>query len=148
MKHNRFTLLYSFQVYSRVIQLYRHIHTHTNMKVKSLSRVRLFATPWTVTYQAPLSMDFPGNSTGMDCHFLLQRIFPTQGSNPGLPHCRRPLYSLSHQYTAPVFCVSPSWIPSGYTVEGGWWLLLLCLLIWQATFFFHIAVFHRQSREF
>ena len=27
-------------------------------KVKSLSRVRLFATPWTVTYQAPLSMGF------------------------------------------------------------------------------------------
>ena len=28
------------------------------MKVKSLSRVRLFATPWTVAYQAPLSMGF------------------------------------------------------------------------------------------
>ena len=28
------------------------------MKVKSLSRLRLFATPWTVTYQAPLSMGF------------------------------------------------------------------------------------------
>ena len=30
--------------------------------------------------------DFPGNNTGMDCHFLLQGIFPTQGSNPGLAH--------------------------------------------------------------
>jgi len=28
---------------------------------------------------------------------LLQRIFPTQGSNPGLPHCRRILYQLSHK---------------------------------------------------
>jgi len=27
---------------------------------------------------------------------LLQRIFPTQGSNPGLPHCRQILYQLSH----------------------------------------------------
>ena len=27
----------------------------------------------------------------MGCHFLLQRIFPTQGSNPGLPHCRQTL---------------------------------------------------------
>ena len=71
----------------------------SEVKVKSLSRVRLFATPWTVTYQAPLSMDFPGNSTGMDCHFLLQRIFPTQGSNPGLLHCRQTLYRLSHQGT-------------------------------------------------
>ena len=33
----------------------------------------------------------------MDCHFLLQGIFPTQGSNPGLPHCRQMLYLLSHQ---------------------------------------------------
>ena len=33
----------------------------------------------------------------MDCHSLLQGIFPTQGSNPGLPHCRRILYQLSHQ---------------------------------------------------
>ena len=39
----------------------------------------------------------PGNSTGVDCHFLLQRIFPTQGSNPGLTHCRQTLYHLSHQ---------------------------------------------------
>ena len=35
------------------------------VKVKSLSRVRLFATPWTTAYQAPLSMDFPGKSTGV-----------------------------------------------------------------------------------
>ena len=41
--------------------------------------------------------DFPGKSTGVGCHFLLQRIFPTQGSNPGLPHCRQTLYCLSHQ---------------------------------------------------
>ena len=65
-------------------------------EVKSFSGVQLFATPWTVTYQAPLSMDFPGNSTGMDGHFLLQQIFPTQESNPGLPHCRQTLYHLSH----------------------------------------------------
>ena len=41
--------------------------------------------------------DFPGNSTGAGCHFLLQGIFPTQGSNPGLLHCRQMLYHLSHQ---------------------------------------------------
>ena len=40
--------------------------------------------------------DFPGRSAGVDCHFLLQGIFPTQGSNPGLPHCRQMLYHLSH----------------------------------------------------
>ena len=31
------------------------------------------------------------------CHALLQGIFPTQGSNPGLLHCRQILYHLSHQ---------------------------------------------------
>ena len=41
--------------------------------------------------------DFPGNGTGVGCHFLLQGIFPTQGSNPGLPHCRQTLNLLSHQ---------------------------------------------------
>ena len=39
--------------------------------------------------------DFPGKSTGVGCHFLLQRIFLTQGSNPGLPHYRQTLYRLS-----------------------------------------------------
>ena len=41
--------------------------------------------------------DSPGKNTGVGCHALLQGIFPTQGSNPGLPYCRRILYCLSHQ---------------------------------------------------
>ena len=41
--------------------------------------------------------DSPGKNTGVGCHALLQGIFPTQGSNPGLPHCRQILYCLSHQ---------------------------------------------------
>ena len=48
-------------------------------------------------------MDSPGKNTGVDYHFLLQGIFPTQGSNPGLPHCRQMLYSLSHQGSLSVF---------------------------------------------
>ena len=55
------------------------------VKVKSLSRVQLFATP------------FPGKNTGVGCHFLPQGIFPTQGSNPGPLHRRQTLYCLSHQ---------------------------------------------------
>ena len=41
--------------------------------------------------------DSPGKNTGVGCHALLQGIFPTQGSNPGLPHPRWILYQLSHQ---------------------------------------------------
>ena len=40
--------------------------------------------------------DSPGKNTGVGCHILLQRIFPTQRMNPGLPHCRWILYHLSH----------------------------------------------------
>ena len=39
----------------------------------------------------------PGQNTGEGSHCLLQGVFPTQGSNPGLPHCRHILYQLSHQ---------------------------------------------------
>ena len=39
----------------------------------------------------------PGKNTGAGCHSLLQGIFPTQGWNQGLLHCRWILYQLSHQ---------------------------------------------------
>ena len=39
----------------------------------------------------------PGQNTGVGSLSLLQGIFPIQGSNPGLPHCRQILYQLSHQ---------------------------------------------------
>ena len=41
--------------------------------------------------------DSPGKNTGVDCHSLLQRIFPTQGSNPDRLHCRQILYCLSYR---------------------------------------------------
>ena len=41
--------------------------------------------------------DFPGKSTGVGCYSLLLGIFPTQGSNSGIPHCKQTLYRLSRQ---------------------------------------------------
>ena len=41
--------------------------------------------------------DSPGKNAGVGCHALLQGLFPTSGSNPGLLHCRWILYHLSHQ---------------------------------------------------
>ena len=38
----------------------------------------------------------PGQNTGVGSLSLLQGIFPTQGFNPGLPHCRQILYQLSY----------------------------------------------------
>ena len=39
----------------------------------------------------------PGQNTGVGSFSLLQGIFPAQGSNPGLPHCRGILYQMSHK---------------------------------------------------
>ena len=87
----------------------------TCWKWKSLSRVQLFATPWTVP------MNSPGQNTGVGSLFLLQGIFPTQGSSPGLLHCRRILYQLSHkesprilEWVACPFCNRSSW-PRNWT---------------------------------
>ena len=65
--------------------------------MKLLSRVQLFATPWTVAYQAPPSMGFSRQEYWSGLPLLLQGIFPTQGSNLGLQHCKQVLYHLSHQ---------------------------------------------------
>ena len=45
--------------------------------------------------------NFPGKNTGMGCHFLLQGIFLTQGSNPGRLRCRQILYHLSYREVPP-----------------------------------------------
>ena len=50
-------------------------------------------TPWTI--HSP--WNFPGQNTGVGSLSLLQGIFPTQGLDPGLLHCRRIPYQLSYQ---------------------------------------------------
>ena len=73
------------------------LFTKFREREKSLSRVRLFATPWTVAHQAPPSMGFSRQEYWSGLPFPLKGIFPTEGSIPGLPHCREMLYHLSHQ---------------------------------------------------
>ena len=63
---------------------------HCESEIRSV--VRLFATPWPIQ-----SMTSPGHNIGMGSLSLFQRIFPTQGSKPGLLHCRQILYQLSHK---------------------------------------------------
>ena len=70
---------------------------HYSVCAQSLSRVWLFVTPWTVARLAPLSMGFSRQECWSGLPFLLQGIFPTQGWNPGLLHCRQILFCLSHQ---------------------------------------------------
>ena len=73
---------------------------------KFLSRVLLFATPWTVQ---PARLLCPWNSlgknTGVGSCSLLQGIVPTQGLNPGLPDCRQILYHQFFEITWPSMMV-------------------------------------------
>ena len=55
------------------------------MKVKSLSRVQLFATPWTVAYQAPPSMGFSRQECWSGLPFPSPGDLPDPGIKPGSP---------------------------------------------------------------
>ena len=66
-------------------------------EAKPLSCVQLFATAWTIAYQAPLSIGFSRQGCWSGLPFPSSGIFLTQGLNLGLPHCRQMLYHLSHQ---------------------------------------------------
>ena len=70
-----------------------------NTGVGSLSLSRESSQPTSPTLQAdslPAEPQEKPKNSGMGSLSLLQGIFPTQGSNPGLPHCRCILYQLSH----------------------------------------------------
>ena len=80
-KINRFLIL--FKKLSNDCQYLRVLSSSVvsnSLRPHGLQPARLLC-PW----------DFTGNNTGVGCHFLLQVIFPTQGSNPGLLHCRQML---------------------------------------------------------
>ena len=70
--------------------------------VSVLSRVRLFATLWTVPARLPCAWDLPGQNAGVGCHFLLQGIFPTQGANLHHLHRKQILY---HWATCEAQCI-------------------------------------------
>ena len=55
------------------------------MKVKSLSRVRIFVTPWTVAYQAPMSMGFSRQEYWSGLPFPSPGDLPNPGIDPGFP---------------------------------------------------------------
>ena len=88
------------QVYSKVTQL--HIHTFffrffSLMKVKSLSRVRLFVTPWTEAHQAPRYMGFSRQEYSSVLPFPSPGDLPDPEIEPRSPALQAILYHLSHQ---------------------------------------------------
>ena len=58
----------------------------------------------------------PGQNTGVGSLSLLQGIFPTQGSNPGLPHCGQILYQLSHQGSPRIL----EWVAYPFSSRSSW----------------------------
>ena len=65
--------------------------------VKSLSHVRLFATPWTAAYQDPPSMGFSRQKYWSGLPFPFPGDLPNPGIESGSPHCTQMLYCLSYQ---------------------------------------------------
>ena len=63
-----------------------------------------------------LSMEFSRQNTGVGSHSLLQGIFPTQGSNPGLPHCKQILYQLSHKGSPRIL----EWVAYSFSSRSSW----------------------------
>ena len=62
-----------------------HLYTHMNVNVKSLSRVRLFTTQWTVAYQAPPSMGFSRQEYWSGLPFPSPKDLPNPGIKPRSP---------------------------------------------------------------
>ena len=71
----------------------------------------------------------PGQNTGVGSLSLLQGIFPAQGSNPGLPHCRQILYQLSHKGSPSLEVFHYKTAPGDTKGEAaGYWVLLALTL--------------------
>ena len=78
----------------------------------------------------------PDQNTGVGSHSLLQGIFPTQGSNPGLCHCRCVLYQLGK----PITCrLVPKNQPRRRMLSGDCCLYLLCVSTAQLNQFFLLS---------
>ena len=75
-------------------------------------------------------MDYTDQNTGVGSLSLLQGIFPTQGLNPGLPHCRWILYQLSHQGSPRILeCIAYPFSREIFPTQGLNQGLLHCRLI-------------------
>ena len=82
------------------------------------------ATSWTI--YSP--WNFPGQNIGVGSLSLLQGIFPTQGLNPGLLHCRWILYQLSYQGSPEITLIS-------FNLRNSWEIHLIWLQFHILEFF-------------
>ena len=107
----------------RIRQLGDQTHCCLKWKSESESRSVVCDSLWPRGLYSPWNS--PGQNTEVGSLSLLQGIFPTQGSNPGPPHCRQILYQLSHkgrpriqEWVAYRFFTGFSWPRNGTVVSG------------------------------
>ena len=89
--------------------------------LESVSCIQLFATAWT---RLLCPWNSPGKNTGVDCHSLRQRIFLTQGLNPGLLHRRQILYHVSYREVL-IQPITSDRSPTGHSLAAA--LQMICL---------------------
>ena len=101
---SQWSLQKSYKEYFNPSLIYKESESHSVMS-NSLWPHGLYS-PW----------NFPGQNTGVSSLCLLQGIFPTQGSNPGLPRCRWILYQLSHKGSPRIL----KWVAYPFSSRSSW----------------------------
>ena len=88
----------------------------------------------------------PSKNTGVGCHALLQKIFPTKGSNPGLSHFRQILYQLSHQVSIYIYIyiyvifLMHSFVNRYLDCSISWFLWIMLQVMWECKYLFKILI--------
>ena len=89
---NNFCLIFAASENNLFSNVYKYVSDTVNSILYPLKLVLVtqscltLCNPWTIAHKALLSMEFSRQEYWSGCHFLLQGIFPTQGSNPSLLH--------------------------------------------------------------
>ena len=125
--------------------MHNMLSDHGRVRVPSLSRVWLFATPRTVARRLLCPWGFQGKNTGVGCHPLLQGSFPAQGSNPSLLyllHWQADLLPLSHlEIPRPVSRRPDRTRPTSSMPESLLQKAVFFLIPWQTLFGLELQLF-------
>ena len=131
-------------IFSTMSPLLLYFETASQSVVSNSFRPHGLYSPWNSL----------GQNTGVGSPSLLQGIFPTQGLNTGLPHCRQILYQLSHKESPRTGVTNLSLLQWIFRTQESNWGHLHCRRIlyqlsyvlisyyWQNMAFDHIAIFH------
>ena len=116
---NHLTLLSSSFIHLEVVIKIQTKTLQENYTQISFMKVKVRVAQSCPTLYDPMDYtvhDSPGQNTGVGSLFLLQGTFPTQGLNPGLPHCRWILYQLSHKGSPRIL----EWVAYPFSSRSSW----------------------------